>query len=277
MMRIPRAFLRRGDRRAGGFRSRAGRSGSSGSPAAFSVPILLTALIVLSSAITTSCGLEFYPYLDPPRDGNSSLGGYSFTFNHDTDNDVDEFFGYEIYYKFYPETPEGDARYDADTAVIGGSQVLGTSSLTARGYRRIHRSGTLFNAMPLIEVADALKNQGFQVELNFNFTPLQNQALALLPADPLYPIPIFREVVNESGIMVAESFRPADIDAVDSDVLAMLADSGMSAAQIVDYFDINPDLLQLSLYALSFGREGISRTIYSEPEHLQVITLTSTP
>ena len=97
---------------------------------------LLTAAAI--AAFLVACGLPTIPYLAPPQNADSSgLNEETrvVTFEHNPDNDGDDFQGYELYYKLY--TVDQRSQIDADANYIATTPVEpGPGRLQQRGFVR---------------------------------------------------------------------------------------------------------------------------------------------
>jgi len=91
--------------------------------------------------LLVSCGLPTIPFLAPPQNaGFSDTGGLNeenraLTFEHNPANDIDDFRGYDLYYKFYLDSQSDEIT--ADTSFIDTTPTQpGPSRLTQRGFVR---------------------------------------------------------------------------------------------------------------------------------------------
>ena len=116
-----------------------------------------------------SCGIESYDYLYPPRENSSSTTSTTRTFLHDTDNDIEGFRGYQIYYKLYMGP---SASVLPDSAISEASSIESYRStgypdtviakMETLGYRAIVPLG--INPVPVVSITDASKEA--QVDIN---------------------------------------------------------------------------------------------------------------
>ncbi len=89
--------------------------------------------------LLTACGLPSVPFLWPPE--NPGLEGVAnqaiLTFQHNPNNDIDDFLGYDIWYKFYLTTSAGEDLVRSDESAIDATpRSPGTGRLAQRGFRR---------------------------------------------------------------------------------------------------------------------------------------------
>jgi hypothetical protein len=103
--------------------------------------VLLFGILTLYSG----CGLPSISVIEPPEDPGYAQGTLNapgqqiLYFRHNRDNDVDDFKGYDLYYKLYP--PDGStvsSALEADEAYIESSpRDTGPGRLQARGFLRL--------------------------------------------------------------------------------------------------------------------------------------------
>ena len=98
---------------------------------------LLTAAAI--AAFLVACGLPTIPYLAPPQNADTTGGAneetWNLTFEHNPQNDGDDFQGYELYYKLY--TVDQRSSIDADANYIAATPVEpGPGRLQQRGFVR---------------------------------------------------------------------------------------------------------------------------------------------
>jgi hypothetical protein len=99
----------------------------------------VTALaIVAAGVLITACGLPTIPFLAPPQNpGSSGLNEENtpLTFEHNPENDIDDFRGYDLYYKLYLDSQTDEIAADASFIDSTPTQP-GPSRLTQRGFVR---------------------------------------------------------------------------------------------------------------------------------------------
>lgn len=117
--------------------------------------------LVAAFAVISSCGIPTSgitrvlgaPEEDPPP----TVTGQTVTFRHNfTDNNIPDFLGYEIYYKFYPYLAvPADGGFGADLSVLRDAPPgSGTATVTGRGFRRIWKASDTVANLPLIPLDD---------------------------------------------------------------------------------------------------------------------------
>lgn len=105
-------------------------------------PILLRTLrILLVVGAIAACGLPSTTFLGPPQlPGQTSLGpptARRLYFSHNSDNDIDDFEGYDVWYKLYATDGNGEALLANDEAFIESTpRPPGSGRLQTRGFRR---------------------------------------------------------------------------------------------------------------------------------------------
>ena len=145
--------MKRNGSRAG-FNCAAGRYTSGISP----VGLLLVILI-------SGCGIETLPYLEAP----TITGSQPFpNLQHSTLNALDEFVGYDFYYRFFSNS-------EAFQPNAVNTNLAGESSLVAQGYRRMlarvkpdgETPGSTLLTPPILRIPDVLRGiqLSFQIEL----------------------------------------------------------------------------------------------------------------
>jgi hypothetical protein len=213
--------------------------------------------------VVQGCGLEQIIVLNPPDYYDVSDGLDYFKVRIDGDNDeLLEFRGLEIYYRFYAL---------ADTPNV----LLGTQSeLAAAGFRRLAsiEDRLSFIEYPLVKVASG--DRGKPSTITFDFSPLglATPALPFLEAVP---------DVTGDGLTLAETEFRRGILATDNLHKRFYheTDSGLgfkgSDADIA-HLGLGPGdhEVLIALYALSYGKQDLTTTVYSRAVPLQYITVT---
>ena len=89
----------------------------------------------------SGCGLPTFFFLGPPLESVRSPAPPRYFFDHNPENDSEEFDGYDIWYKLYPLEIDGfnaEARASADRQAIDRDPpAVGPSRLQARNFTRI--------------------------------------------------------------------------------------------------------------------------------------------
>lgn len=122
-----------------------------------------------------SCGLETYTYLYPISTEGTSIEAdpilkyYQFT--HNTDNDLDEFLGYEIFYKLY--TPDS-SEIIADRTSLENVYIGTESPITQKKFAklRLKRDNVVLDkdTRPILEIKSG--QRGTPWVFKFDFSPL---------------------------------------------------------------------------------------------------------
>ncbi len=224
------------------------------------------------------CGLPSVPFLEEPVKLDEE--GTVIRFRHASDNDdVDEFRGYELYYKFY--TDDGDQliddQFQADDDFIRDSpRSPNPNRLRQRGYRRIRsRGATGTGAQPLLAGASG----SVQYDLFFPYDsevddPLidENDAYALYlengspqPGDSRR---LARGPNVEDAEGVAKPFFPFERENdIETGYSAGDADFGAGSTRFVTAIDEN-NRIEIAIYGLAYGRTTDFEVIYSAPAFL---------
>ena len=98
----------------------------------------LGVLIVVCTAGLTACGLPTIAFLEPPDSpgvGGGNPENRILTFQHNPANDIDDFRGYEIYYKLYYE--DSTAVASDESFIEATPRRVGPGRLEARNFSRV--------------------------------------------------------------------------------------------------------------------------------------------
>ncbi|TFG59273.1 MAG: hypothetical protein E4H36_14130, partial [Spirochaetales bacterium] len=98
----------------------------------------LFAVLAIFVSLASGCGIESYPYLEPPE--LSSIiepleSELRFRFTNYAGNNINYFEGYEVYYKFY-SAAAGDTTLTTETSIIDA--VKTREKLLSYNYRRFY-------------------------------------------------------------------------------------------------------------------------------------------
>ncbi len=126
-------------------------------------PLCLGAFLLL---ISSSCGLEDYPYLYPAS-GVTESSSTTLDFSHNPENSTDYFLGYEVYYRIYDGTSSSASSVaGTDSSYIESSWTSVTpdvilARLKAKGYTRlIHLKSdlTTVQAAPFVKFSSSISS-----------------------------------------------------------------------------------------------------------------------
>ncbi|MEW5816499.1 MAG: hypothetical protein AB1798_14045 [Spirochaetota bacterium] len=223
----------------------------------YSLILILTFTIILNS-----CGIDTYPYPDPPALDTIEEpieGGSVFRFGNTPNNNVTFFEGFEVYYKFYSAIPEHSTfkKYEADIITLENSPTL--AKLKALNFTRFY-SDTL--KLPLIPINSEIKKDVFSIYIDFS-----NMGLP----DKPYPevryldqtFPIFRYVrEKEYEILEEKGFLPEDFSSDYMDIDGT-------------YYNSQYQHVYLVLFVLAYGKSDLIYDLYSKPAYLGRIRITT--
>jgi len=256
----------------------------------------LAGALLVAIAFLGGCGLPSIPVLEAPvNPGISTIdspGLQILTFDHNRDNDFDDFKGYDLYYKLYPPAGSAvDSSLRSDESYIETvPKDTGPWRLQARGFMRL---------VPVTNRAgdpDAI------------LSVIQGDVIPSLPLDP-----------TDNGITFALDLREpqnrpsgsVDRSASDADLVVSWSAGGVAArgfrrrsttgssSQPTDYFDgfwYGPgyattdydisrmfgssfdldafnDQITVVIYAVTYGRDTNFQPYYSEPLRLREATI----
>jgi hypothetical protein len=203
--------------------------------------VLLAAVLLALAA----CGLDYWPYLEPPGDPTEALPGtpiFQVIYNVTS---VTEFRGFEVYYKFYSSD---QTRQTGITTLEG---------LKAANYHRMCSPGTLsmqgLPFVPLIPVDLPSEPLDFKTELDFRLsvTPYMDYQGVVPPAY----VGIRRTATD--ALSETKTFAKSELVETDAD----LTDVNW------DQVDLD-NQLYLVIYALSYGLKDINIPLYSTARYL---------
>jgi hypothetical protein len=203
--------------------------------------VLLAAVLLALAA----CGLDYWPYLEPPGDPTEALPGtpiFQVIYNVTS---VTEFRGFEVYYKFYSSD---QTRQTGITTLEG---------LKAANYHRMCSPGTLsmqgLPFVPLIPVDLLAEPLDFKTELDFRLTetPYMDYQGVVPPADDG-----IRRTATDA-LSETKTFAKSELKETDAD----LTDVNW------DQVDLD-NQLYLVIYALSYGLKDINIPLYSTARYL---------
>ena len=207
----------------------------------------LLAILAIAAACgaLAGCGLEQWPYLDPPGDPvEADPLTPKFQLINVTPRDAGVFRGFELYYKFYS--------YDQGTQQTSESGLKTRADLVAAHYWRMCSDGKLsaqgLPTTPLIDVDAGDLNSAFMTELDFS--------LAVPEADYQgavgRTIPIRRYATDTFGF--TETFESSELDPTDVDLVDVTWTGGRE--------------LYLVVYGFSYGLINFTDQLYSDARYL---------
>ena len=197
----------------------------------FPESIIVMVCVFLWVGILISCGLESYTYLYPVSPDtifSDPIVGY-YQFNHNKENDLDEFLGYEIFYKLYD--PNSSAilsdRGSLENTYIATEYPITTTQKFAR--LRLKRIGgetpVILDQSPLLEISSG--QRGIPWVFKFDFSPLLNtpkEAPILIWYQPDGTTEVTRFTLLRSSRVeekAEETFLPDQFLETDPDVTSM--------------------------------------------------------
>jgi hypothetical protein len=226
-------------------------------------------LVFLACAATLGgCGLPDQYYLQPPISGGLVGGtGITFTFSNPDHLSGDSnvaFKGYELYYKFYPDTNIEYNAYDPNNTADVVSQ------LTSKGFLPVASDQDQYPVrnVPAIPILPADIATNFTVNVNIRID-YPNESNFSFNAPIASPTGYFRRDIQDTSLyslhykpFFSNSTYPGNYSLLPLDADCTLIASGISGFPIY-----------LAMYALSYGLQGISTPIRSIPVCMGYITL----
>jgi len=207
----------------------------------------LLAVLALAAACgaLAGCGLELWPFLDPPGDPIEALPGTPlFQVINVTPRDITVFRGFELYYKFYS--------YDQETLKTSESGLATRADLVAAHYWRMCSPGKLsaqgLPNTPLIDVDAGDLNLPVITELDFSLVVPEADYQGTVGRT----IPIRRYATDTFGN--TETFELSALDPTDADLISVTWTGGGE--------------LYLVVYGLSYGLINFTDQLYSDARYL---------
>jgi hypothetical protein len=198
-------------------------------------------LILAAVSLIAACGLESVPVLDPPGFTDLTPTNQNSVLTN-VPTVVDEFRGYELYYKFY--LPGQDKQ----------TSMTSVDQLIPAGFRRVCSDQSPVDSQipPVILVDQLDRNTSVMTTLVFQDADIAAFALYAGAAPRTVTL---RRAVEENG--EPEYFRISAFDADDEDL-----------ASIWSEVEAQGNELHLALYVMSNGLNGFSPTLYSEIRYI---------
>ncbi|MCX7787167.1 MAG: hypothetical protein N2442_05680 [Spirochaetes bacterium] len=215
--------------------------------------------------ILVSCGLETYTYLYPLNTdtiySDPTVGYYKFT--HNTDNDLDEFLGYEIFYKFY--TPDS-SEILSDRSSLENVYLATESPITVKRFSRLrlkrlsdHR---LFDTRPLLEIP--MEQRGTPWVFKFDFSPLLKT-----PKEP--PVLIWYQSDGTTEITRFTLLRSSRLEAKEEETF--VPDQFLETDPDVTSMNVTNIVQAKGRIAVVFAIAGFGRKLDTTPIYSNVIFL----
>ncbi len=232
----------------------------------------------------TTCGLDVMVYLEPPREDTVSpsvpIDGRNdpaaSTFRHNRRNNIQEFLGYEVYYRFYVD---GDGVFpDHKASIANANSLRPDTQLEGLGYRRLAREGS--STPPLIRIPEGIWGEfspNDPLNIATVFFPSSPPAGApdddayvawpTTPAETNFEIYVLRRTVSTAGDQ--RRFFPIDDTNYDKTVHY---DIPATVQERIGTNDINE--INLALFVFAYGIDYSSfRPIFSEAVPLMYANL----
>ncbi|GAB4370715.1 MAG: hypothetical protein Kow009_07130 [Spirochaetales bacterium] len=198
-------------------------------------------VLLLWTGFFASCGLETYTYLYPiSTDSISSDKNVKYyQFTHNTDNDLDEFLGYEIFYKFY--TP-GSSEILSDRSALEDVYLATESPVTGRKFSRLRlkrvSDSKVLDTTPLLPISRSQRGTPWVFRIDFSpllLSPQEPPILIWYQSDGTTEVEryiLLRESRPEGGdeeTFVPDQFLESDPDVLDMNVSNIVQNRGSLA------------------------------------------------
>ena len=238
--------------------------------------ILIVAMITIA---IMGCGIPQIQYLAPPT-SNDSVDNGTFMFFHNTDNNIDQFLGYDIYYKFYDNISTTTTCIDDKQYIESIPTVLSDRRLIERRYTRIVLDDE-HQDIPTISITSGAKS----VEHRFIVRLADALALSIADAENSTLVNATNNTVYRMHRRVEDNtqnneykplhvYIPATIFfASDSDIQA----AAISSSELNAVIERANDRLYIAFYGIAFGLGDSFQVIRSEPEFLGYLSMQRRP
>jgi hypothetical protein len=195
-------------------------------------------------------------YLSPISKDFIAGGGstYIFEFSHNLENNIDEFLGYEIFYKFYPP---GSVTIADDIIAMEEKYVSTQNFIENRGFHRLQREDK--TSPPLLPLSGSLKESALRIHMDFLDLALQQnkEEPVLTVKRPATETVIYQFAMKRIPAALNEEpkkFIPEEFVRTDPDVVK---------AGIQSLVDQRAEIA-ISFCVLAYGRDSNFSPIYSE-------------
>ena len=188
----------------------------------------------------------------------------SFEFSNQYRNNPNMFFGYEIVYKIY--TPDDEVLNDDTFIKNDGENFLTEAVLNnlfnmtnladLKGYRRMISEDEDENSFrrPLIPILPEFKDSRTLI-ITIGFDNIENQTIIYEGHSSI----LFARSVNTGSEIITTGFKPGDFASNDDDITFTFSEPGSKAV--------------LALFAVSFGKYEVFKSIYSKAVYLGQINI----
>ena len=215
------------------------------------------AVLVLCGIVlaVSTCGLERLVYMfpiDKDRVRTFATPGTGFEFYHNTENNIEEFIGYEIFYKLY--FGDGAATAITDDINYFFERFIGTeNTITSRGFYSLYRS--VLRNRPFVVVANKALSYKYVIDfLDINLPVNSEPVLRIfLPDETTLEDEFFIKRRPQISPEEEKKFLQTEILPGDIDVRSLPGFTGEAGQR-----------LYVALLAAAFGRDDNFSPIYSE-------------
>jgi len=178
------------------------------------IVLLILFSMLVSALVLSGCGIPRIPNISAPDPAAvGTVDNERFWFEHNVANDVDEFLGYEVYYKifdFADEEQEDKLKRERDQLE---ETAAGVAALENRAYRRLLNRDHLDGRPPLIPLAADRRGES-GIRFTIDMADLENPDLSWDEQS----VTVARNLDEEPEEPDRLSFDPDFIEAGDHDV-----------------------------------------------------------
>ena len=218
-------------------------------------------VLLLLPIVVSGCGIPSFIYIASAN--RDTVDATTIEFYHNTNNNIDQFTGYDIYYKFYENNNDGHTRCRGDKDYIDNTNVvvLGTPRLTSRQFRRMIKNDNE-NAIPVVTPPNKSSAHRFILTIA-DWINISSRSTITNSPDTVI---LYRNATESS---TASNYKPlnghasyfspndVDINGIVSNINTLL---------------VNEDL-NIAFYAIGYGFGNNFQVIYGEAAFLGYVSL----
>ncbi|MFW6338055.1 MAG: hypothetical protein ACOC25_03945 [Alkalispirochaetaceae bacterium] len=236
----------------------------------------ITPLTLLFLTVGSSCGVPTISYIAEPIYQRGT--GDTLEFEHNPENDSQDFKGYDLYYKIYNANDTDSI--DSDRSYIEGADTPGTSRLVVRNFLRMVRTdsgepgGTGQREPPVLPVSLGARDSSFTVLVDFSAA--EGTVVTRNPGESETEVFLYRQNVLLTDQTPATEFdRFLDPDAFQYIPGAPETENDADLAEMLggeEYDETNT--YEAAVAVIAYGIDATNfQQIYSIPIHLGTVRL----
>ncbi|MFW6251197.1 MAG: hypothetical protein ACOC47_08800 [Alkalispirochaetaceae bacterium] len=235
----------------------------------------ITPLTLLFLTVGSSCGVPTISYIAEPIYQRGT--GDTLEFEHNPENDSEDFKGYDLYYKIYNANDTDSI--DSDRSYIEAADTPGTSRLVVRNFLRMVRTdsgepgGRGQREPPVLPVSLGARDSSFTVLVDFSAA--EGTVVTRNPGESETDVSLYRQNVLLTDQTPATEFdRFLDPDAFQYIPGAPETENDADLAEMLreEYDETNT--YEAAVAVIAYGIDATNfQQIYSIPIHLGTVRL----